>query len=252
MVSVFEKLKLLIFFMKKVFLLLSTIYCLLVCSIHSQGQLLNDATAKNQSLQALDYIYNFKFKEAGIIIGQIKQKYPKHPAIPFLKAMTLYWRYVPLTQNSDKFPEFDKYMDETISKAEVILNKDKQNIEGIYFKMLGYSLKSMLESEEGSFMKSVSYGKKAFHYMKKGFEKTGVYPDFHFSTGLYRYYAEQYPDTHPIAKPVMVFFPYGNKKQGLNHLAQAANSAQFSKTEAKFWLCQIYAKYEQNYSLATY
>lgn len=217
-----------------------------------KAQILNDVTAQKQSTQALDNIYNFRFKEAEILIEKVRLKYPQHPAVTFMKAMVLYWRYVPLTLSSKQFSSFDNYLNQTITRADVLLKKNKNDIEGVYFKMLGYSLKAMIESEEGSFAKSVNYGKKAFTYMKKGFSKTGVYPDFHFSTGLYKYYAEQYPETHPIAKPFMTFFPNGSRKQGLNHLIQASNSAQFSKTESQFWLTQVYAKYEKNYNLATY
>ncbi|NJL15512.1 MAG: hypothetical protein HC913_22560 [Microscillaceae bacterium] len=215
----------------------------------ASGQILKDDAAKQLSAQALDKIYNFQFAEAKNLIAQLEKKYASHPVLPFFRAYLLSWERFPLDKNSPAFSQYDLYMQDAVKKAKILLEKGDEffTLEGNFFLTMCYGLLALHEAESGDFMQSVGYGKKSYHYMKKGFGLEERYPDMHFATGLYRYYAVQYPETHPIAKPFMAFFPDGNKTRGLWHLARASSIAQFSHTEAKIYLLVIYAKYEQNF-----
>ncbi len=214
------------------------------------GQILADEASKKLASQTLDYIYGLNFAKATQNTNQLAQKYPSHPVIPFLKAYIISWQNYPLQKTDANYLAFEKNVKDCIAFAENILQQNKQDKEGNYFAMMGYSLLAIHESEGGSFNKSVVHGKNAYSHLKKGFDWGESYPDFYFSTGLYKYYAKQYPDTHPIARPVMLFFPGGNKTEGLNFLQKAAKISWFSKIESFIYLTSIYAKYEKNYKMA--
>jgi tetratricopeptide (TPR) repeat protein len=83
-----------------------------------------------------------------------------------------------------------------------------------------------------------------YSYMKKGFSLTEKNPEFFLPTGVYNYYAEQYPESHPIVKPLMWFFANGDKARGLEQMKTGLVRSTFTKVEAAYRLLDIYAKHE--------
>ncbi len=215
-----------------------------------KSQILADEPSKKLASKILDYIYTSNFTQATQYTNQLAQKYATHPVVPFLRAYIVSWQNYPLQKTDITFPTFEKHINDCISFADALLKQDKNDKEGHYFAMMGHSLLAIHESEGGSFNESVSYGRSAYTHLKKGMDWCASYPDFYFSTGLYKYYAQQYPDTHPIAKPVMLFFPGGNKIEGLDFLQKSAKISWFSKIESFIYLTSIYSKYENNYKMA--
>lgn len=214
------------------------------------GQFLKDTKAQNLATLAVEKIYHFDFVNARIFINQLEKQIPKHPVVPFLYAYALSWENFPLQKNFTEYQQYEKYLKTCLAQAELLLKKNKKDIEGNYFAMMAYSLMAMHESESGNFWTSVEQGKSAFYYLKKGFDWGEQLADYYFTTGLYKYYAVQYPETHSAAKAVMIFFPNGNKAQGLQYLHLASAKSQFSKIEATIYLHSIYSKYEKNYQQA--
>jgi hypothetical protein len=224
--------------------------CFVWAILPTHAQIINDQETQQIASEALQKTYLGEYRQARILTETIGEKYPKHPVFSFLKAYIITWESFPLTKQSEDYSIFENHLQNCVSRSLAMLDKNKESTEGIFFAMMGYSLLAMYEAENGGFMSSVSYGRKAFSYMKKGFTLGAVLPDFYFSTGLYKYYAIQYPETHPIAKPFMTFFPEGNKQEGLQNLVKASQMGRFSQVEALLYLNSIYAKYEQNPYLA--
>ena len=100
------------------------------------------------------------------------------------------------------------------------------------------------QADNDEMMKAVNTARKAFPFMKKGMKLTEVQPDFLFTTGLYNYYIEQYPEDHAIVKPFMIFFSDGNKKTGLAQMELCSKKALFTPSEAAFYSSYIYLKHE--------
>lgn len=212
----------------------------------ARAQIMQDQATQQLASQVLQNVYLLQYSTAESLTERIYTRYPTHPVYPFLKAYIISWENFPLTKQKNAYPTYEKHLNSCVTLSLAMLKKNSADVEGIFFAMMGYSLLALHESESGDFMSSVGYGRKAFTYMKKGFDLSHVLPDFHFSTGLYKYYADQYPQTHPIAKPVMAFFPDGNRQEGLQKLFLASQISQFSRVESLLYLCSIYAKYEQN------
>jgi tetratricopeptide (TPR) repeat protein len=51
-------------------------------------------------------------------------------------------------------------------------------------------------------------------------------------------------------KPLMIFFPSGNKKLGIEQLTIASARARYAANEASYFLLQLYYSYERQYPLA--
>ncbi len=235
--------------MRKLFYVFLTVFCFYSTS---KAQLLNDQEYIAISKQAMNHIYNYEFQKADQLILQLSAKYGKHPVYPFLQAMCLFWKNQPLTKKSPMFENYRQKLTEASDYASLILDKDESSIEANFFQMACYGFLSLHESEDGDMMQALTYGRKAYSYLKKGFNWVDVFPEFYFSSGLYNYYAVQYPATHPIVRPLMSFFEEGNKQTGLYQLSVATQKANFTNVEASIYLADIYMKYEMDYGSAVY
>lgn len=208
--------------------------------------LIEDQPAQQIALKALNHVYNWEFEQANSRIEQLKPKYQNHPAYYLLKALVLHWQYLPLEKKHPQFKTYEQLLNHCAKLTEARLKKNKREPEGIFFKLMAYGLKALAEVETGSLRRAVSYGRSAYGAMKRGFKFTEKFGGFYFSTGLYRYYAKQFPQSRPIVKPFMIFFPAGNKQLGLAYMRTATQKALFTRHEAWVFLGDIYLKYESN------
>lgn len=208
--------------------------------------LIEDKPAQQIALKALNHVYNWEFEQASSRIEQLKPKYQDHPAYYLLRALVLHWQYLPLEKKRPQFKTYEQLLNHCAKLTEARLKKNKREPEGIFFKVMAYGLKALAEVETGSLRSAVSYGRRAYGAMKRGFKFTEKFGGFYFSTGLYRYYAKQFPQSRPIVKPFMVFFPAGNKQLGLAQMRTATRKALFTRQEAWVFLGDIYLKYESN------
>lgn len=200
--------------------------------------------------EGLDYCYNLEFKKAEEKFELVKKKYPNHPAYDFTTAVKLYWMM--LAENAqDKYAaDYLAHLNNTITLADKRLKTDNDDVEGIFFNLAAYSSLVLYYSEKDEVMKTISYARKTYSYMRQGFDLKSKFDDFYFTSGLYDYFAVKYPEAYPAYKPFMYFFASGDKQKGLEELDYAINKAIFTKTEALSYATEIYLKYEGNYQKA--
>ncbi len=74
--------------------------------------------------------------------------------------------------------------------------------------------------------------------------------DVKLGFGIYNYLAAVIPDKYPIVKPVMMFFPSGNKALGLEQLKEAASVGKYSKYEARYILVTFFYYFENDMNSA--
>lgn len=207
-------------------------------------RLLDDKRSLELVEEVTQNLYNFNFGKSDLQIEEIGRRLPNHPVYTFLKAITLYWEEVPISSDSDLFSRFKNYIYATIERAEKRLEFNADDPEGIFFALASYSILAQYSAEDGNYLKALKEAKRAYTYMKKGFELTEEYPEFYFTTGLYNYYREQYPESHPVYKPFVWVFTSGDKTKGLYQLDQATKKATFTKMEAMVYSAHIYLRYE--------
>lgn len=218
----------------------------LLCYSTATAQFLDDAKAKTTVSKALEKMYNEEWTAANTLLEGVHKKYSTHPVSWLLKATELQLRYTPI----ESYPiHFEKYMDflyKCNSLAEEGLKAGNWKEEFTFYMLAscGYIAQSYHHQKE--YLKAVAEGRRAYSYMKDGFGMATVNPDFYFTNGLYRYYRERYPETHPTIKPFIVFFAKGNKSVGIADLHKARNKAVFTKTEASMFLVGIFLKYEND------
>jgi tetratricopeptide (TPR) repeat protein len=227
------------------FYLATGIVLLLISSIHSsQAQMLTDTLMQRLVRQSVVKMYNFEFDASEKIVAKVHQMYPNHPVYPLLMALNLYWKNLPITEATPTFKNYQAYLEQCIAQSKAMLDRKDDDPEGIFFATSAYSYMALQSSDSGNFLKAVSDARHMYGYMKQGFELTDKNPEFFLPTGVYNYYAEQYPESHPIVKPFMWFFADGDKSRGLEQLKTGMKKGTFTKEEAAYRLLEIYSKHE--------
>ncbi len=202
--------------------------------------LLNNPAIIIQATEAVNLMYDFNFKEANKRFKWIKNDYPDHPMGYFLLGLSEWWRIVPDVEETRYDKSFLAYMDTAINKAEAMGGKKSENAEKVFFLAGAYAFKARLNSERENYTKASFTGKKALQYLQKSREYLDWSPEFLFGEGLYNYYREWIPDNYKYLKPIMLFFPKGDKQEGIKQLEKNAQVSFYTRTEAQYWLMRIY------------
>jgi len=205
----------------------------------AQKMLLENPKVQIESTQALNDMYNFKFEIAERQFRWIIQGYPWHPIGYFMQALGEWWKIMPELEDESLDENFYAYIDTTIKVAETLhLNKEYQ-VEAAFFLAAAYGFKGRLLSERSNWTKAAVAGKNALNYMDETRYKGGLSPELLFGYGLYNYYAEWIPENYPALKPILWFFPNGDKELGVKQLNEVTRNALYTRVEASVFLSRI-------------
>ncbi|MDH3708716.1 MAG: tetratricopeptide repeat protein [Cyclobacteriaceae bacterium] len=217
---------------------------------YPQQRLLEHPHALAIVKKGLFHIYNAETHEAVGYIEQVEQLMPKHPVGPMMRALNTNWSSNPLEIDSKEFNQLNGHLQLSLDLTKKMLQDDPKHMEGVFFAMAINSWLAQFYDEDGSTFKALNAAKRAYHFMKLGFELMDQSPEFYFSTGLYNYYRVQYPESNPVYKPFMWFFRSGDKQLGLEQLEEASKIATFTKAEAAMYLAHLNLRYEQKPKVA--
>ncbi|WP_242510092.1 tetratricopeptide repeat protein [Hymenobacter persicinus] len=213
----------------------------------SKGWLLLDKDIQTELDGAIHNLYNFKFDKAEKQFRSLRRRYPEHPLPYLLMGLSQWWKIMPTSLKEKKYDKiFFAYMDTTVTKAEVLYRQDGKNYEACFFLSAAYGFDAHLNAERKNWSKATVSSKRALDYLDKSKEANGLSPEFLFGQALFNYYQVWIADNYPLLRPVMLFFPKGNKQLGLRQLRSAADNGFYTATEAKFFLMQILFDEEKN------
>jgi tetratricopeptide (TPR) repeat protein len=205
----------------------------------SKGMLLLTNEVQIEASQAINHMYNFKFYEAEKEFTYLKVKYPDHPLPEFLLGLMEWWKIVPNTENALYDEKCLGYMDKSIDKAMKIWD-DTENPEAAFFMAAAYAFKGRLHSERKHWSKATFAAKSALKYLDKSRSFSDFSPELMFGDGLYNYYFYYVKENYPLLRPVLWLFPKGDKPKGISQLEKVSYNAFYTRTEARYFLLQIY------------
>ncbi len=211
--------------------------------------LLNDLSVQLECTKALNDLYDFKFDDAVYQFRYLKARYSWHPLPYFLMGLIEWWKIMPNTKDKSHDEEFMAYMDSTISVAENLYeNHPAYKTEAAFFLSAAYGFKGRLYSDEdrSQWTKAASAGKSAMNYLEISKEKENLSPELLFGDALYNYFSVWVPENYKALRPVMWFFPEGDKALGLKQLKEVSYNAFYTRTEAMVWLMRILNSYEND------
>ncbi len=221
--------------------------------------LISDITVQLEATDALNDLYNFKFEKAEKQFRWFKQKYAWHPLPYFLLGLSEWWKIMPSTNDRSHDERFLAYMDSAILVAEHLHDKNPEyRTEAAFFLAAAYGFKGELYSDEDrkEWRKAAIAGKRALNYLEECKEKNYLSPELLFGDALYNYFSVWVRENYPALKPILWFFPKGDKALGLQQLKEVSYNAFYTRTEAMVWLMRIWNSYEnkneQAHQLAEY
>jgi AcrR family transcriptional regulator len=198
----------------------------------------------------LRHTYGFSFTAARRFQRELENLTPSHPAPPFLEALILYWEHFPLTPEDEASEEFVRLMDTSINRAGEMMNDSLNRKEGVFFDLFGRAFKAMFWADNGKAAKVVPDLRTMYIHAMEGFSLKEEMSEFYFSTGLYNYYIEAYPEAHPVYKPLVSFMQEGDRELGLSQLNYAMQHSVYLRVEATLFMSIIQLKYENDQNTA--
>lgn len=233
------------------------LYTILICLIvvttksYSQWSILK-SDADSLVRKGADHIYNVQFDSAEVDFDEIIKRYPDHPAGYFLQAMVDWWK-ITLYRYTDKInDDFLKKLEKVIDISDKLLDKNEYDITGLFFKGGALGYRARFYSNEKQWFNAASDGKEAYDILMKAHEKAPGNHDIMLGTGLFNYFAVAIPEEYPILKPVVMFFPPGNKKLGLLQLRASMIYSRYTSVEAEVALMQIFYSFEKDFDQSFY
>lgn len=190
-----------------------------------------------------DCIYNLQEDSALYYIDKVKQELPDHPLVPLMEGLQMLWMNIPVLSDSI-FDAFILKMQVAVEKSQSLEGGVDNSDEALFFELAARGLMAEHYAEQDLYMKALSEANKAYGLIKKGFEKTDEISEFLFTSGLYNYFREKYPQIYPIYKPFVWVFKSGDKALGLQQLHEATYKTIISKIEANIYISYIYLRYE--------
>jgi hypothetical protein len=204
------------------------------------GWLLLDKDIQLELGGAVQNLYNFKFMKAEKQFHSLQRRYPQHPMAYFLLGLSTWWRMMPNNVTDTRYDKlFLAYLDTAQTKAEALYKADAHNYEACFFLAAAHGMEARLHAERHNWRKATVSSRRALIYFEKSQEANGLSSEFLFGEGLFNYYAVWIGEEYKWLRPVLFFFPKGDRARGLAQLQQVGRTAFYTSTEANFFLVTI-------------
>ncbi|GAB6282098.1 MAG: hypothetical protein STSR0008_08420 [Ignavibacterium sp.] len=222
------------------------IYLSIIILMISFTKIINAQDSNIDSIinKGIKQIYNIQFDEAEKTFRSLIADYPENPAGRFFLAMVDWWRILLDLDNESYDNIFFQKLEDVIYQCNQILKNDKDNVEALFFKGGSIGFRGRLRSIRGNWLKAVDDAIEALPIVQKAAKLDPSNLDVQLGFGIYDYYASVIPDKYPYIKPVMIFFPKGDKEKGLQQLTNTAMNGKYAKYESQYFLMTSYYEYE--------
>lgn len=212
------------------------------------ASVLEDPFVREQASTGLTLLYDMRFEEATAHFEAISKRYQEHPVGPFLSALTLWWEILLDLSNTQHDEAFYAAMTRVIERSNEMLEQDGDNFDAMFFKGIALGFRGRLRSNRREWIRAASDGKRAMNYVLAVADADSTNHDYVFGRGLYDYYAAIIPERYPFTRAITSFLPKGNRVRGLAALTRSAAHGYYVRTEAAYFLLQIYYIYESDFA----
>lgn len=213
-------------------------------SPYDTTSILKNIDLQIESTSSINKMYNYKFEDSDKEFRWLAQEFENHPLPSFLTGLSLWWQIDAQSGKINGSPKEldDKFlsrMDKTIDQAyEIYMNGNI--IDGAFFLAASYAFKARLLADRKKWTQSAFAGRNAIKYLKEIKKNKLMIPEIDFGNGLFNYYSVWISERYPLLRPLVKFFPEGDKKKGIEELNNASGNSFYTRTEAQFFLMRIY------------
>ena len=196
--------------------------------------------------QGVDLIYNLRFVEAERHFQAVIEAAPDNPLGYFFRAMVAWWRVLVDLDDESHDEAFYRALQECVDVCDRRLEQDPMDFDAILFKGGAIGFRGRLRGDRGQYLKAARDGLRCLPLLEKSRELEPTNKDILFGQAIYHYFAEVMPKEHRMIRPIMVFLPDGDRALGLQQLEEVAREGVYARTEAAYFLAQIYRMFEED------
>jgi len=227
--------------------LIVIIILLIVPSILPQNSIFDSTVSAG-----IKQIYDIKFPEAEKTFRGLIADYPGKPQGRFFLAMVDWWKILLDPDNESYDDIFYQKLEDVIFQCDQILKKTPNDVNALFFKGGAIGFRGRLRAFRESWLKAADDGRDALPIVEHAAKLDPKNIDVQLGFGIYDYYASVIPEQYPLMKPLMIFFPPGNKQKGIDELTNVALNGKYAKYEARYFLMTLYFYFENNPFKADY
>ena len=216
----------------------------------ARAQWTADPVIESHIQRGIHFVHDLSFDSAKGEFNQITKAEPDQPVGYFLLATVEWWRIAVDPDNKNYDERFHSLLDKVVDLSEAQLKKNDHDVAALFFKGGGLGYRGRLHALRSDWVQAAKSGQEALSIVQEAHRLAPDNYDILFGVGVYDYYAEVIPELYPVVKPLMIFFPKGDKRRGLDELRKAAQDGKYAKTEAAFFLAQILVNHEKQFDEA--
>ncbi len=194
----------------------------------------------------IDLIYSLKFEEADRYFERVIAADPDNPLGHFFLAMATWWRVVIDLESRSHDQDFYALLKRCIEVCDRRLKRDPKDFDAVLFKAGAIGFRGRLRGDRHQFLRAAGDGIKSLPLLETSRELEPTNKDILFGQGVYNYFAEVIPREYPVVRPIMWMLPRGDRTKGLKQLKQVAREGRYARTEAIYFLAQIYRIFEKD------
>lgn len=223
------------------------IFFVLLLVLSNSAIMANPVKLDSLIKEGIHQIYSLEFEKADTTFQRVRNNYPDHPAGKFFDAMILWWKILLDLDDEQYDDKFFNKLDETIEFCDGLLDENPENVEAIFFKGGALGFKGRLAAIRDDWLEAAANGREALPLVHRAHEIDSTNIDVQLGFGIYNYYAAVIPEEYPIVKPLMIFFPDGDKQKGIKQLELVADKGKYANYEAQYFLMGLYYNFENNF-----
>lgn len=220
--------------------------CVLLCAPARGEDVGYTMRGFDQRIQhGVDLIYNLRFDAAERHFEAIIEAEPDNPLGYFFRTMVAWWRVLIDLDDESHDEAFYAQLEQCIEVCDRRLAEDPMDFDAILFKGGAIGFRGRLRGDRGQYLKAARDGLRCLPLLEKSRQLEPGNKDILFGQGIYNYFAEVMPQRHRIIRPIMIFLPDGDRELGLRQLDEVAREGMYARTEAAYFLAQIYRIFEE-------
>ena len=194
----------------------------------------------------IDMIYRLQFEAAERHFEGLTHAQPDHPLGYFFLAMVSWWRVLLDLDDRSHDEAFYTRLEDCIDVCDARLDTDRDDFDAVFFKGGAIGFRGRLRGDRNQFLRAARDGLRCLPLLKRSRELEPDNKDVLFGQGLYNYFAEVMPGKYPVIRHLAWLLVRGDRELGLQQLQEAASRGRYARTEARYFLAQVYRLFEDD------
>ncbi|MSR83452.1 MAG: hypothetical protein EXS58_11100 [Candidatus Latescibacteria bacterium] len=196
--------------------------------------------------QGIALIYQLRFAEADRYFETIITAEPDNPVGHFFLAMVTWWRVLVDLDDTSHDEAFYALLEKCVQVCDQRLAQHPGDFDALMCKGGAIGFRGRLRGDRHQFLQAAADGLKCLPILDQIRLLEPTNKDVLFAWGIYDYFVEAMPERYPIVKPIVWLMTRGDKERGLQELQTVAHQGYYARTEAAYFLAQIYRVFEED------